>query len=252
MAYNPRLTAPDRFRSAVAELTRRGVTLPETVAAAATDLERVEGLCPVEITDLDVRRAYADPDQTPADLDALVQRAATSPRLRQAWGEARSDAALRGLSALHDEAAALVEALRDQAEAAIDEVEWYAQAGEPTVADLVRAGRTKDATRAAAVTTAFAEWGALRTLRQQVTGRDFPWAAVGTWANTEEVEAAWAGSTRGLSGLDYFAAVIREGGVVYWPTMAEAADAAARLNQARKKATSDDARAARIAKQAAF
>ncbi len=252
MTDHTRRIAPDRFRSTVAELARRGVTVPEPVTAAVADLDRVEGLRPAEVTELDVRRAFADASVTPADLDALVQRAATSHRLRTAWAEARIDAALRGLSAMHDEADALVEALRGQAETAIGEVEWYAQAGSPDVGDLARAGKHKDTTRAAHVTAAFAEWGALRALRQQLTERGFPWAVVGTWANAEEVEAAWAGSTRGLSGLDHVTAVIREGGIAHWPTLAEASDAAARLERAREEANRETARAARAEKQAAF
>lgn len=252
MTNYARAMAPDTFRSTVAELTRRKVTVPKTIAHALADLDRIESLRPPEVTDTDVRHAYADPGITPADLDTLAQRAACAPRLRTAWGEAKIDAASRGLSALHDEADTLVEALRPEAEAAIAEVEWFAREGSPDIAALVRAGRAKDAARAAAVENAHAEWGALRDLRRKVTVRGFPWGAAGLWANTEEVEAAWAGSTRGLSGLAYFAAVIREGGQPYWPTMAEAADAAARLDRARTKAASDDARAARAQKQAAF
>lgn len=242
--------APDRFRAAVAELARRGVTLPETVTAAVADLDRIEAMCPADITDQDVRHAYADPDQTTADLDALVQRAATSHRLRTAWAEARIDAALRGLSALHDQADTLVEALRGQAEDAIAEVEWFARAGSPDVGDLARAGKHKDTTRAARVTAAFAEWGALRALRQQVTERGFPWPAVGTWTDPTHVTTTMAG--RKVTGLEFTCEAIRAGGVPYWPTMAEAADAFARVVRATEQADRETAQAERAKKQMAY
>lgn len=250
MTDHARGIAPDRFRSAVAELARRDVPLPEPVTAAVADLDRIEAMRPVEATDLDVRHAYADPDQTTADIDALAQRAATSHRLHTAWAGAQIDAALRGLSALHDEADTLVEALRGQAEAAIAEVEWFARAGSPDVAELMRAGKRKDAGRAATVTTAFAEWDALRALRQQITGRDFPWRAVGTWTDPTHVTTAMTG--RKLTGLEYTCEAIRSGGVPYWPTLAQAADAFARVEQATEQADRETARAARAQKQAAF
>jgi len=228
------LLAPTTLRNALARLDHYDVTLPAAVLDALAELKRVEGLRPPATEEHDLVDAYRDPALKPAQLAAVAARILADAVMRRAWDQARNGAAQAGVRCLAEHAADILEALRPTAERAIACLTWFAEHDSPDVSGLLNAGRTEDAQRAAAVPAAFTEWAGLTTLRASLTrplGFD-AWARGGVWTHPELVDAATVGRT--ISGLDLIVAGVKAGGLLRWPTMAQAVAVAEHTTEAER------------------
>jgi len=232
--------APTTLRSAIARLDHYDVALPPAVLDALAELDRVEGLRPPATEEHDLVDAYRDPTLKAAQLAAVAARILADATMRSAWDQARNGAAQAGVRCLAEHAADILEDLRPTAERHIETMVWYAEHDAPDVATLVNTGKMEEATRAAAVPSAHSEWAALTTLRANITKPlSFEgWGRGGTWEHPERVRAATA--PRSLSGLDLIVVGVKAGGVMHWPTMAEAAKVAERDNDAERSAFRSD------------
>jgi len=226
--------APTTLRSTIARLKGLGVELPPPVAAALAELVRIEALRPPVTEEHDLVDAYRNASLKPVDVAAVAIRIVTDATSRRAWTEACNAAAQAGVRRLGKHAADILEALRPTAERAIACLTWFAEHDSPDVSGLLNAGRTEDAQRAAAVPAAFTEWAGLTTLRASLTrplGFD-AWARGGVWTHPELVDAATVG--RSLAGLDLIVTGVKAGGVLRWPTMAQAVAVAEHTTEAER------------------
>lgn len=242
--------APAKFRDALALLKAHGVPISADVAAATHELDRVEKLKPIHVTAQDLAEKYRDPRVTAAQLVTLAAEVYTHAARSEACRHAWTGAALAGLSTIALEVGDIVEYLRPTAEAHLDVLRWYAEAGSPDVGVLVRERRTDDAQKAATAPVAFAAWEALVTMRRDLSGRSFDWSKAGRWSNPEHVFAEMM--SKRLTGLDYTTTAIRAGGLLWWPSIEQAAEVTGRVIDAEDKAQVEEFNKDQMQKHSAF
>lgn len=241
--------APDKYRAALALLKAHGVPISADVTAATKELDRVENLKPVYVTAQDLAAKYRDPKATAAQLIALAADVYTLTARSEAYRHAWTGAGLAGLSTIALEVGEIVEHLRPTAEAHLDVLRWYAEEGSPDVGTLVREGRNDDAQKAAKVPIAYAAWETLITTRRDLSGRHFDWSKAGRFSNPEHVFAEMLGKR--LTG-EYTTAAVRAGGLLWWPSIDQAAEVTGRVIDAEDKAQAEQATEDRRQKQSAF
>jgi len=242
--------APAKYRDALALLKAHGVPISADVTAATKELDRVENLKPVYVTAQDLAAKYRDPKATAANLITLAAEVYTITARSEAHRHAWTGAALAGLNTIAAEVPEIIEHLRPTAEAHLDIIRSDAEAGSPDVAALVREGHTEAARNAASVPLAFADWEALVTMRRNLSGNRFDWSKAGRWSNPEHVAAEMM--HKQLTGIDYTTAAIRAGGLLWWPSIDQAAEVTGRVIDAEDKAQAEREAEDHRQKQSAF
>ncbi len=243
--------APDKFKDALAALAKHNVPISDAVALAAKELKRVENIKPVFVTPENLAAMFRDPKAKPADLITLASEVATVDSRSRAWRHARTGAGVAGLSTIALEVGEIVEVLRPAAEAHIAALVWFAEAGDPDVTQLVREHRTDDATRAATAPLHYADFEALVKLRHELSGKRFDWSKAGRWSNPEVVAEAMAYKKQ-LLGLPFLTAGVRASGLLWWPTMEQAAVVTERVVDAEDAAQIEEWKRDKLIKQSAM
>lgn len=230
-------------RHALRDLEAVGVKLPKAVSAAVTVLDRIEAAPPTAPDPNAVATAILADE--PVDvITALVAEHLAHDHHRQQHRYALDTAGARVLGAILAEAGGIHQQLAAQADELIARIEAAAKIN-ADVATLVRAGRTADAQ---VVATADADVAALQQLysvRNTYLGSATNVGGVegGVWRDPDHAERHYH---QAPTVFGSWAAIIRAGGELWFPTAEEAQAVAEPIAAERQRQAREDAERHRV------
>jgi hypothetical protein len=215
--------APSTLREALTKFQDRDVKLAKPIHDAVAVLDRIESQTPDEPNAGDIKQAVLD-DAGEAGIYRLILRQLGHQLRRNAYWQARLDAAQSALRAIRGDATSIHKQLKARADDIIQHLTKVAGFGPDVTLDgLVRAGRHDDAALVANMEIAAAELTILRGLHQHIVWSHsqfgLPPVDCAEWKDPTAVHGHGHGAT-------YIVSSIQQGAVPWFPTPDEAMEAA--------------------------
>ena len=221
--------APYTARDALKRFQARNVTLPDTITAAAANLERVTSARPAK-PPVDTIRNLIVSGAPQSDIDAAVLADLAHSRLLSEYAQAEVLAAHQVLKTFRDAHDTLFQALEEQALALIKHVEQVAALGEGVTLDaLVRDGNIEDAAALASIDQIVAELNELYEVRYYLVKRGYlamrheDGTDCCVWQDPRPVNREARGND---NQTQKYLRGIRSGGTLWYPNAQSARDAA--------------------------
>lgn len=236
--WNGRDGATYRARRALDQLNQRGIDLPAAVVDAAAVRDRIDTRRPTQPDPQALQAAYRD-EVDQADIDALVAADLAFSRLQPAHNQAFIDSALQILTAIRDNQDVLHPQLEALADKAIEHLGAAADLDTVDVTAHVRAGDHKAARLVAELDAVAAELDELYQIRDlfltpggpegmRVGGVD-----ASRWRNPAQ-------PGRGTSLAEGFLDGLHRGNTLWYPTAAQAVEAAQPVHDAQGRKAEHD------------
>ncbi|BBY84172.1 hypothetical protein H7I53_18370 [Mycolicibacterium pulveris] len=224
--WNRREGAPYRLRAALKKFAEHDVDLPKPVARAVELLDRIEANPVPDPSPHTLHDAVLD-GASLDQLDQLALRQLAHGRVRDAWAQARLTAAANALDAILDCRNEIHAALAEVADDCISKLERIAELGDARLDTLIREGKTDAARLVADKELTGSQLNELYQFRDvYLTPPEIDPRPHGVdctrWREPRKVR-----NLHGDNVLDTLITGLKRGGQLWYPSAAEAAEAAA-------------------------